>query len=259
MPIVKLPGTDLYYGFSGPEGAPVLVLSNSLGTNLHMWDAQIPDFTKHFRVLRYDTRGHGRSSVTPGLYSIAQLSDDVLHLLDALQLSQVHFCGLSMGGMTGMFLGFHSPARFHKIVACSAAAKIGTAESWNARIEAVKKGGMKSIASTVIERWFTAPFRASHPTEVAAMQAMLENANPQGYLANCAAVRDMNLRDSLAVIKVPTLIVCGTHDPAATVAEGRYLAEHIPGSSFVELSASHISNIEAKTTFNREVLPFLLA
>ncbi|HEY2120889.1 MAG TPA: 3-oxoadipate enol-lactonase [Candidatus Acidoferrum sp.] len=259
MPTVKLPDAELYYEFSGPEGAPILVLSNSLGTNLHIWDGQIADFTKHFRLLRYDTRGHGKSSVTPGPYSLAQLSNDVLHLLDALQLSQVYFCGVSMGGMTAMFLGIHSPSRFNKIVACSAAAKIGTPESWNARIDAVKKDGMKAVASAVIERWFTLTFRTTHPAEMARMQAILENANPDGYIANCAAVRDMDLRDSLTAINIPALIISGTYDPGTTPADGRYLAEHIPVSRFFEIAASHISNIEAQIVFNREVLSFLLA
>lgn len=259
MPTVKLPDAELYYEYSGPEGAPVLVLSNSLGTNLHIWDGQIADFTKHFRLLRYDTRGHGKSSVTPGPYSLAQLSDDVLRLLEALQLSQVFFCGVSMGGMTAMFLGIHAPFRLTKIVTCSAAAKIGTPESWNARIDAVKKGGMKAVASTVIERWFTPPFCTTHPAEMAKMQAILESTNPDGYIANCAAVRDMDLRDSLTAINIPALIISGTFDPGATPADGRYLAEHIPGSRFFEIAASHISNIEAQIVFNREVLSFLLA
>jgi 3-oxoadipate enol-lactonase len=259
MPTAKLTDAELYYEFSGREGAPVLVLCNSLGTNLRLWDGQITEFTKHFRLLRYDTRGHGQSSITLGPYSLAQLSKDVLDLLDSLQLLKVYFCGISMGGMTGMFLGIRFPERFHKIVACSAAAKIGTPESWNARIEAVNKGGMKAVASAVIERWFTPSFRTTNPMDVSAMQAMLENANPDGYVANCTAVRDMDLRDSLATLKVPTLIVSGEHDPGTTPADGHFLAEHIPGSRFVKVSASHISNIEARTAFNREVLSFLLA
>jgi 3-oxoadipate enol-lactonase len=259
MPIAKLPDAELNYEFSGPEGAPVLVLSNSLGTNLHMWDSQIADFTRHFRLLRYDTRGHGRSSITPGPYSIAQLSEDVLQSLDTLRLSKVYFCGISMGGMTGIYLGIHSPSRFHKIAACSTAAKIGTQESWNTRIDTVKQGGMKAVASAVTDRWFTQPFRTTHPAEVATMQTMLENANPDGYIANCAVVRDADLRESLGDVEVPTLVVSGTHDPGTTPTDGRFLSDHIPGSRFVELSASHICNIEAQIAFNREVLSFLLA
>lgn len=259
MPTAELPDVALHYEWSGPDTAPVLVFSNSLGTNLHMWDAQIADFGKHFRILRYDTRGHGQSSVTPGPYSIEQLSNDVVGLLDALHLAKVHFCGLSMGGMTGIFLGAHFANRFHKIVLCSTAANIGTAETWNARIAGVKEGGMKSIGHAVIDRWFTPQFRAAHPAEIATMQVMVENANPEGYIANCAAVRDAHLGNSLADFKVPALVVSGTQDPATPPADGRYLAQGIPNSRFLEVSAAHISNIEAQAVFNREVLSFLLS
>ena len=139
MPTAKLADAEIYYEFSGNETAPVAVLSNSLGTNLHMWDSQVAEFTNHFRLLRYDTRGHGRSTVTSGPYSIDQLSNDVLHMLDALNLPKVYFCGVSMGGMTGIYLSTHFPDRFHKIAACSTAAKIGTQESWNATYRGCQK------------------------------------------------------------------------------------------------------------------------
>lgn len=259
MPFAKLPDSQLHYELAGPEDAPVLLFSNSLGTTLHMWDAQLPDFTKHFRVLRFDTRGHGESSVTPGPFTIEQLSNDVLHLLDFLHLEQVSLCGLSMGGMTGMFLGAHSPTRFHRIVLCNTAAKIGTPEVWNARIEAVQKSGMNSVASAVIERWFTPSFRAAHAGTTSTMLSMLENANPAGYVANCAAVRDFDFRDRLSELRVPALVVSGTHDPVTTPSDGRFLVQHIPTAQFVEIPAAHISNIEAQVEFNREVLSFLHA
>lgn len=259
MPFAKLLDAQIHYEWSGADTAPVLVFSNSLGTTLQMWDAQLADFSKHFRILRYDTRGHGQSSVTPGPYSIEQLSHDVLHLLDAFQLSQVSFCGLSMGGMTGMFLGAHEPSRFRKIVLCNTAAKIGTPESWNARIEAVQQRGMKAVTSAVIERWFTTSFRTTHATQARAMLSMLENSNPDGYVSNCAAVRDFDHRESLSAINLPALVLSGTHDPVATPADGRFLVERISGSRFVEVPAAHISNIEAQTEFNREVLSFLRA
>ena len=259
MSFAKLPDAQIHYEWSGSETAPVLIFSNSLGATLNMWDAQLADFSQYFRILRYDTRGHGQSSVTSGPYTIEQLSHDVLRLFDILQISKASFCGLSMGGMTGMFLGAHAPSRFHKIVLCSTAAKIGTSETWNSRIEAVQKGGMKAVASSVIERWFTAPFRASHPAQTATMLAMLENTDPAGYVANCAAVRDFDQRNGLAAVKVPALILSGTIDPVTTPADGRFLAQHIPGARFMEVSAAHISNIEAQSEFNREVLAFLRA
>lgn len=257
MPFAKLHEEQFHYEWSGAKHAPILVFSNSLGTTLKMWDSQLAEFSKYFRILRYDTRGHGQSTITQGPYSIEQLGNDVLRLLDVLQLPRVSFCGLSMGGMTGMFLGVHAPARFHKIVLCSTAAKIGTPETWNPRIAAVLQGGMKAVAGAVIERWFTPRFRSAHPAPTVEMLSMLESANPEGYIANCAAVRDFDFRDRLSTIKVPTLVLSGTHDPVTTTADGRFLAEHIPGARFAELPAAHICNIEAKMDFNREVLSFL--
>lgn len=259
MPTAQLPGVSLHYEWFGPEGAPVLLFSNSLGTTLQMWEAQLADFSKHFQLLRYDTRGHGQSEAPPGPYTIEQLGNDVVQLLDFLSLSKVNFCGLSMGGSTGQFLGAHFPNRFHKMALCSTAVKIGTPESWNARIATVQKDGMKAVAGTVIERWFTAPYRTTHAQEITSMQCMLENANPVGYIANCAAVRDADLRQTASSIGVPCLIVSGTYDPATTPDDGRFLAQQIPGARFVELPAAHISNIESQVSFNQEVLSFVLS
>ena len=181
MPFVELRDAQIHYLLEGPSGAPVLAFSNSLGTNYSMWDSQASEFRTKFRILRYDTRGHGQSSITPGIYSIEQLGKDAIGLLDALQLDPVHFCGLSMGGMIGMWLGMNAPDRLGRLVLCSTAAKIGTAESWNARIEMVGKDGMKKVAAAVIERWFTPAFRAKEPATVAIAQRMLEETNPQGY------------------------------------------------------------------------------
>jgi 3-oxoadipate enol-lactonase len=259
MPSAKLPDAQIYYEWAGHEGLPVLVFSNSLGTNLHMWDPQVEEFARYFRVLRYDTRGHGQSSITPGPYTIEQLGQDVVRLLDTLQVERAHLCGLSMGGTTGMFLGSTSPHRFQKIVLCNTSPKFGTPETWNARIQTVQNGGMKAVADAVIERWFTSAFRSSHPKEAQVLLAMLESASPQGYVANCAAVRDADMRQVLSKIRVPCLVLAGTHDPSATPADGHFLAENIPGARYVELVSAHISNVEAHEDFNRHVLQFLLA
>ena len=258
MPFAKLDDdVRIHYEWEGPEDAPVLVFCNSLGTTLRMWDPQIADFSKRFRMLRYDARGFGSSTVTPGSYSIAQLSWDLVHLLDALQISCAHFCGLSMGGMIGMFLGADAPKRFHNIVLCNTAAKFGTPETWNARISAVESGGMKAVASSVIERWLTPAYRATHPAETASAVAMLESASPDGYIANCAAVRDLDLRGKLASVQVPALVLAGLHDPVATLADGHFLAERIPRARYAEVCAAHLSNLEASADFNRTVLNFL--
>jgi 3-oxoadipate enol-lactonase len=259
MPFIQLNDAKIHYDLAGPDGAPVVVFSNSLGTNFTMWDSQLPAFQKHFRVLRYDTRGHGQSSVTPGSYSIERLARDVLALVSSLRIDRFHFCGLSMGGMIGMWLAVNAPNRLLKLVLCNTAAKIGTPETWNPRIEAVRKDGMPSIAPTVIERWFSASYRSKSPEPVAAIQRLLERTNPEGYVANCAAVRDFDARDAIATIRVRTLVISGAHDPATTPADGHYLADHISGARYVELNAAHLSNIEDRERFNAEVSSFLLS
>jgi 3-oxoadipate enol-lactonase len=259
MPFAQLEDVRIHYDLTGPSSAPALVFSNSLGENFSMWDPQASVFAQHFRVLRYDTRGHGQSSVSPGPYTIEQLAHDVLALLDILEMDRVHFCGLSMGGQTGMWLALNASARLRRLVLCNTAAKIGTPEMWNTRIETVRKTGMKSISTAVIERWFSSAFRAKSPAIVASTKLMLESASPDGYVSNCAAVRDFDVRDVLAAINVPTLMITGTNDAATTPADGRYIADHIPGARYVELNAAHLSNIEDSGRFNAAVGSFLLS
>ncbi len=268
MPIFKAGEARIHYALEGQSGSPVLVFSNSLGANYSMWNPQIPEPRKKFRVLRYETRGHGQSSSTPGPYSIELLAKDVLALLDvlakdvlalldAMDLERVHFCGLSMGGMIGMWLAVNAPERLNKLVLCNTAARIGTSESWNARIEGIRKNGMKSVASAVVERWFTPAFRQKAPATIANTLKMLENANPEGYAACCAAVRDFDYQEQLSRIRVSTLVISGAHDPATPPADGRFLAQQIPGARYVELNAAHLSNIEDQDRFNNELAAFL--
>ena len=257
MPFADSNHAQIHYVLEGPAGKPVLVLSNSLGTDFSMWDPQIPEFRKSFRTLRYDTRGHGKSSVPTGPYSAEQLAKDVLALADSLKLDRFHFCGLSMGGMTGMWLAAYAPQRLSKLIISSAAAKFGTPEMWNTRIDTVRKQGMKPVAAATMERWFTLSFRAKNPSTVAAIHRILESTNLQGYISNCVAVRDFDFRDQLAKISVPTLVISGTHDPSTTPADGRFLADHIPGARYLELNAAHLCNIEDGHAFTREVCGFL--
>jgi 3-oxoadipate enol-lactonase len=259
MPFAQLPEGQIHYDLAGPASAPTLVFSNSLGATLSMWDPQLPEFQKQFRVLRYDTRGHGQSSVTPGPYTIEQLARDVLALLDELKLDHVYFCGLSMGGQIGMWLALNAPTRLHKLILCDTAAKIGTPEMWNSRIEAVRKGGMKQISAAVMERWFSATYRANSPEVVATIKLVLERQNPDGYIANCAAVRDFDARETITAITVPTLVIAGTHDAATTPSDGHYLAGRIAGAQYVELNAAHLSNIEAPGHFTSRSSSFLLS
>ncbi len=245
------------YCLDGPAGAPLVVLSSSLGADVSMWEPQLQTLTRNFRALRYDSRGHGRTSVTPGPYTIERLGHDVLGLLDGLAIERPHFCGLSMGGMTGMWLAIHAPDRIGKMALANTAARIGPPELWNARIETVRTGGLGAISQAVIERWFTPAFRARVPEIVDATRRMLERAPAEGYVACCAAVRDTDLRDALAAVRTPTLVIAGAHDVATPPTEGRSLAERIPGARYVELDAAHLSNIEAEARFNEALLSFL--
>ncbi len=257
MPVAAINAAHLHYQIEGRASAPALVLSNSLGTNFSMWDAQMPELHKHFRVLRYDTRGHGQSEVTPGPYSFEQLERDVLALADTADMGTFSFCGLSMGGVIGMWLGIHAGKRLHKLVLCSTAAKIGNADTWNARIDTLRKDGAKSIAAGTMERWFTSRFREREPQTVERIKHMVESTSTEGYIACCAALRDMDLRESIGAIRTPTLIMSGAHDPATTPADGKFLAKHIAGARYVELDAAHLSNIEQQDHFTQEVSNFL--
>jgi 3-oxoadipate enol-lactonase len=257
MALVRAGDLNVHHELSGAADAPVIVLSSSLGANLSMWAAQVPVLEARFRVLRYDARGHGRTSVTPGPYTIAQLSTDVIRLLDALKLGPVDFCGLSIGGLIGMWLGVHAPERLRRLVLCNTAARIGTHEAWNARIETVSTLGMRGLAGAVVERWFTPEFRQRAPEAFAKARVMLEQTSPQGYVACCEALRDADLRGEIGAIRTPTLVIAGTHDPATPPAEGRAVADAVPGARYVELRASHLSNVEAAGPFSDELVRFL--
>jgi 3-oxoadipate enol-lactonase len=259
MAFVEKNGDKIHYSLSGAASAAVVVLSNSLGANFSMWDPQAAALEKKYRVLRYDTRGHGQSSVTPGPYSIEQLARDVLALLDALNIARANFCGLSMGGTIGMWLGLNAPTRMEKLVLCNTGAKIGSDKGWNSRIEAVRKDGLKAVASGVIERWFTPEFRARSPQVWESALRMLEAAPPQGYAACCEAIRDYDARDKISAIRAPALVIAGSKDSATPPADGRFIAEQISGARYVELEAAHLSNIEAPERFTAELIQFLSA
>lgn len=249
--------TTLHHELSGPADAPVIVLSNSLGTTLEMWDAQIDALKASYRVLRYDTRGHGRSAVSPGPYTIDQLGRDVIALLDSLDIERAHFVGISMGGLTGQWLGIHAATRIDKLVVSNTAARIGTAEGWRARAELVRKQGLGEVADGAAGRWFTQEFIARQPAAVNALTARLRSLSPEGYAACCDALGDADLREEIARVACPTLVVAGRHDPVTTVDDARFIAARVPGASIVELDASHLSNVEAPDAFTGAVLRFL--
>jgi len=257
MPFADLPHARIHYSLSEDNSLPALVLSTSLGTNFSIWDAQVPEFEKYFRLLRYDMRGHGQSSAPPPPYSVPDLVSDFLSLVDFLAIDRFHWCGLSVGGMIGMTLALESPRRLQKLVLCSTAVKIGTLESWNARIEMVRTRGMKEIARATPPRWFTPDFQNNSPEAVAAVVQSIESLNSDGYIGGCCAVRDFDARATVSGIRVPVLVISATHDPAAPPSDGRFLADHIPGARYLELNASHISVMEEPQRFTNEVLAFL--
>ncbi len=259
MPVLPIDDIQIHYEFSGPRDAPTLVFSNSLGTDLAMWNPQVAALSKEFRILRYDGRGQGQSSAAAGQYSIAQLADDLIRLLDSLQLRAVHFCGLSMGGMVGMSIALRAPDRLEKLILCNTAPKIGTPETWNARINAVRSGGMVAVVEGVLERWFTSDFRTKSPSAIEGTRQMLLHSPLEGYAGCCVAVRDMDARDSIASIRVPTLIISGTYDPVTPPKDGQYLLGKIGGALYKELPAAHLSNVEAAQAFTMEITRFLKA
>ena len=257
MPFVDIQAGRFHYRFDGSPGWPVVVLSNSLGATLSMWDPQVPALSRQFRVLRYDPRGHGLSAAPAGPYTIEGLGRDVVGLLDALGIARAHFCGLSMGGLTGLWLGIHAAERLDRLVVCNTAARVGTAEAWNGRIATVRKGRMEAVVPALLERWFTAAFRASAPQVIESTRQMLLQAPVQGYVACCEAVRDADLREQVAEVKARTLVISGARDPVTPPADGRFLAEKIPGARYVELEAAHLSNVEAPAQFTDALLQFL--
>jgi 3-oxoadipate enol-lactonase len=257
MPKIEVNGARLFYTLSGAAEAPVLMLSNSLGTTVEMWQPQLAALESCFRILRYDMRGHGKSEVTEGACSISTLGEDVVALLDELRMEKVHFCGLSIGGVIGQWLGARTPQRLKSLVLCNTAAKIGTPETWNKRIADVAQGGVASVAESILQRWFTPAFQMAFPGAVAPFRAMLVANDSRGYALLCGAIRDMDQRRLVEDIRLPTCVVAGDQDPVATLEDAKFLQARIAGSKLVALPAAHISNVEAADQFNAAVIEFL--
>ncbi|HLL28435.1 MAG TPA: 3-oxoadipate enol-lactonase [Xanthobacteraceae bacterium] len=257
MPTIDADGCPINVEIEGPERAPVLVFSNSLGTNLHMWDEQAKHLVKKFRVVRYDQRGHGKSGAPDTPYTLERLGRDVLAILDGLRIERAHFCGLSMGGFTGMWLGRLAPQRIDKLILSNTAAKIGDPVIWNGRIQTVRSKGMAAIVDSVLERWFTKTFREKSAAAVARVREMLMTTPPQGYAGCSAAIRDMDQRWDIGAIKLPTLVIAGAHDPATTVKDAELIVSQIKGSKFIKLDAAHLSNIEQGKQYTDTIEKFL--
>jgi 3-oxoadipate enol-lactonase len=247
-----------HHRLDGTADTPVVVLSNSLGSTLDMWEPQVSALSERFRVLRYDHRGHGRSSVPPGPYSIADHGRDVIELIDSLGLERVSVCGLSMGGMTGMWLAAEAPERVDRLVLACTSAHMPPPELWNERAATARGGGMEALADGAMERWFTPAFRAEHPESVARIRAQVAETPPEGYAASCEAIRDWDFRERLASIRTPTLVIAASEDPSTPPAYGEAIAEGIPGAGFALIpDSAHLANVERPEAFTGAVLAHL--
>jgi 3-oxoadipate enol-lactonase len=252
-------GCPINVEVAGPETAPVLMLSNSLGTDLHMWDDQMAEWSKHYRVVRYDRRGHGKSGVPKGPYSMERLGRDVLAIADDLKIKKFNWCGLSMGGMVGQWLGANAPDRIEKLILSNTNYNYADKGPWNDRIKFVREKGLAALVDPNMERWFTKSFRERAPQSIAHMKEMFLATNPDGYIACCEAIRDMDFTASNPRIPVPTLVIVGSQDPATPPAAGEAIAKQIKGAKLAPLDAAHIANIELPKIYADTVQNFLRA
>ncbi len=258
MPFITANGSRHYYRLEGVEGRPVLVLSHSIGTDHGMWEPQMPDFLRHFQVLRYDTRGHGASDAPSGEYSIEQVGRDALGIADQLGIASFAWCGLSMGGGIGQWIALQAPERLSHLVLANTSARFGDRVNWENRIKAVREGGMAAIVSLALQRFFSEKTVQTPNAHVSSIRAVLLGTNPDGYIGCCAALRDFDNTDQLSKITTSTLVVVGEHDVSTPwTGNGEVLARRISNAKAVRLAAAHLSNLEQPRSFTTAVLDFL--
>jgi len=254
---VQLRGEPFAIRIDGADDAPALLLSNSLSSDMSMWDDQVPQWSRRYRVVRYDSRGHGGSTAPPGPYTMGQLAADAVALLDHLGIARAHFCGLSMGGMVGMWLLTHAPERIDRAVLANTSAHMGPLDLWNGRIALAREGGMEATVEPTVKRWFPEAFHARAPATIDRMRQMIRRTALAGYIGCCEAIRDMDQRESIRAIRNPTLVIIGANDPATTPEAGRAIHAAIPGAALAMLDAAHISNVEQPEAFAETVEAFL--
>lgn len=260
MPHLDLPTHRLHYRIDGAaEDKPWLTFCNSLGTDLQMWDAQIADLSNDFRILRYDRRGHGLSGTPTPPYALGDLGADVIALWDALSIARSHFCGLSIGGLTGQWLAVHAAPRLDQVILCATAARIGTADSWTARIADVRANGLSGLVPATAERWFTPGFRAARPAVVEAILDSFAATSANGYIGCCAALAGADLRGDLPRIAAPVLAISGDDDPVCPPADLAAIAGGVPDGRHLSLPGRHIVNVESAASFNATIRDFLTA
>ncbi|MEU8185037.1 3-oxoadipate enol-lactonase [Micromonospora sp. NPDC049047] len=237
--------TRLHLTVDGPAAAPVLLLGSSLGTTAAMWEPQLSALAQRFRVIRYDHLGHGRSAVPPGPYTLDLLGRELLRTLDDLDVPWVHYAGLSLGGMVGMWLATYAPDRVRRLALLCTSASLGPPEQWRARAATVRADGLPAVADAVVARWFTPTFAAARPEVVATHRAMLTTTSPAGYAACCEAIAAMDLRPDLGRVAAPTLVIAGADDPATPVEHARDIVGRIPRARLAVVdAAAHLANVE---------------
>jgi 3-oxoadipate enol-lactonase len=257
MPMKTIQGEPFNIVVEGKADGPVLLFSNSLSSNLTMWDPQVEALKDVYRIIRYDSRGHGKSLAPSGAYSIAQLGADALAILNAFKVEKAHFCGLSKGGMVGQWLLTHHRERIDKAILANTASLMGPPGLWNGRIRNVSQNGMAAIVDATIERWFTKTFVDASPKIIAEVKKMIASTPAQGYCGCCAAIRDMDQRESIRGITNPVLLISGDQDPATTPDMMRMMLQNINKSAWVSLKAAHISNLEQPAAFTKAMKDFL--
>ena len=253
-------GISMNYMLSGPAGAPVVTLSHSLATTLAMWEPQLPALTAGWRVLSYDTRGHGGTDAPRGAYTLDQLADDAQALLRTLGIQRTHWVGLSMGGMIGQTLALKAPELFASLVLCDTSSRIPPEAKpmWDERVHTAETKGMEPLVEGTLARWLTTPFRERGGEVVERVRAMIRSTNPVGYIGCCQAISALNLTDRIGAIKAPTLVIVGEEDQGTPVAASRVMNEQIKGSQLVILkSAAHLSNMEQPEAFTQALVGFL--
>jgi 3-oxoadipate enol-lactonase len=249
---------EVHHVVTGPEDAPVVVLSNSLGSTTSMWDAQADALAEHFRVVRYDTRGHGGSPVPPGPYDIDDLADDVVALLDSLDVQKAHFVGLSLGGMTGMRLAARNPERVDRLVVLCTGARLEPASAWHDRAATVRERGSAAVAEAVVQRWFTAPYLEANPDTRAASEAIIAATPAEGYASCCEVIATMDLRDDLPRIAAPTLAIAGADDPATPPPHLEAIADRVQdGRLLVVPESAHLANAEQPQAITPAIIEHL--
>lgn len=251
-------GGPISYSVDGSPDSPALLFINSIGTTRDLWSRQIaPCVRAGFRVITYDARGHGQSTAPPRDYTIAELGRDALSILDEVGAESVHVCGISLGGITAMWLGVNAPQRVRSLMLANTAARIGSEQMWTERIAFVRERGMAALAEMTMPRWFTEDFRSREPGTIQQFQTMVAACPPQGYLGCSAALRDEDLREAIAGIRCPVLCIAGSADAATPPEALRFIHDRIAGSRMTLLDAAHLTNVEQDQAFTKAVLEFI--